>query len=130
MGCVCVCVGAFVSFVQANLEVLYILINHSLFEGSSRQFGKSRDELCLRVVLAVVVETGALLLLLSVFSWVGSGLGLIALLVQSNAFVDLVQALLDFGRDWGWGWDVVTGGLEALLVSSVLDVDDLKEGDY
>lgn len=81
--------------------------------------------LILMVVLAIVVEASALLLPLGVLSGVGASLGLLTLLVQSDALVDLVQALLDFGGHWGWGGDMVTGGMESCLVGGVLHVDDL-----
>lgn len=75
------------------------------------------------VVLTVVVEFGACLRRLGEVGIVGQTFGS-ALLLQLDAGVDLVEALLDFGGNGSWGRDVVAGGAETVLVSRVLDVDD------
>ena len=82
----------------------------------------------LNVVLSVVVLASALLLFLGVLSGVGTGLSLVALTVQADSLVDLVESLLDLRGHWGWGGDMVSGHLEALVVSGVLDGDHLTVG--
>lgn len=80
------------------------------------------------IVLSVVVLTGTLLLLLGELGGVGTGLSLVTLTVQADSLVDLVESLLDLRGHWGWGGNVISGGVEALVVSGVLNVDDLSLG--
>jgi hypothetical protein len=54
------------------------------------------------------------------------GVVLSSLLLQTDASVDEVQALLDLGRDWWWCWQVVAADSESLLIGLVLDIDQLK----
>lgn len=42
--------------------------------------------------------------------------------------VDEVKSLLDFLAYWGWGWDVVSGRVEAGLVGGIVDGDQLTFG--
>lgn len=40
----------------------------------------------------------------------------------------VVQSALDCWGDWGWGWQMITLGLETVLVSDVGQMDDLTFG--
>lgn len=75
------------------------------------------------VVLSVVVESRTRLGGLREVRITRQSLGG-PFLLQLNAGVDQIQALLDFGRDGCWCGDVIAGGAESLLVGDVLD-DDL-----
>lgn len=80
------------------------------------------------IVLSVVVATGTVLLLLGELSGVGTSLGLIALLVLADSLVDQVKSSLDLRGHWGRSRDMVSGGVEALVVSGVLHIDHLSFG--
>lgn len=77
------------------------------------------------VVLAVVVKFRSLS---SRFRVLRVRLGF--LLATLDSGVDLLQTLADTFRDWWFGWQMVSGHTESLLVGGVLHVDDLSVGSF
>lgn len=72
-----------------------------------------------------IVQSVTFLLILGV---VVCGVVLPAFGLQSDAFVDEVEAFLDFGRDWRWSWKMFTVDTETLFIGLVLNIDDLTIG--